>query len=232
MDDALRRKDPFDVLFLGSSEAYCSFIPMEIWGEYGITSYVCSTPAQRVYQSVEYLRSAFRTQRPRIVVMVALLVLKLQPLTGMEFMAPLGISYFTLQIISYHVDVYRGKYEPERNLLRYGLLVTYLPHIFLGPIERYDKMVQALFEQRHIDWDGVSSGGARLLWGLFKKLVIAARAGVIVSAVSGDPEQFRGAYALAAMLLYAVQLYADFSGGIDLVLGVSRMLGIRLSVNI
>ena len=162
---------------------------------------------------------------------VALLVLKLQPLTGMEFMAPLGISYFTLQIISYHVDVYRGKYEPERNLLRYGLFVTYLPHIFLGPIERYDKMVPALFEQRHIDWDGVSSGGARLLWGLFKKLVIAARAGVIVSAVSGDPEQFRGAYALAAMLLYAVQLYADFSGGIDLVLGVSRMLGIRLSEN-
>ena len=67
-------ENSIDVLFLGSSEAYCSFIPMEIWGEYGITSYVCSTPAQRVYQSVEYLRSAFRTQRPRIVVMVALAV--------------------------------------------------------------------------------------------------------------------------------------------------------------
>ena len=161
---------------------------------------------------------------------LALLAVKLQPVTGWTFFAVMGISYFTLQIISYHVDIYRGRYAPERNLLKYALYVTYLPHIFLGPIERWESFRENL-ENRRISWDGISRGGARALWGLFKKRAIASRAGVIVSAISADPEQFRGAYALAAMLLYSVQLYADFSGGIDMALGVSQMLGIRLSEN-
>lgn len=159
-----------------------------------------------------------------------LVAVKVQPLTPLSFAAPLGISYFTLQIISYHVDIYRGKYAPERSLLRYGLFVTYLPHIFLGPIERYDSFAPNL-GKRTLGWENLSLGGQRILWGLFKKLVIATRAGVLVGAISGDPETYRGAYALAAMLLYSVQLYADFSGGIDMVLGVSKMLGITMSEN-
>ena len=161
---------------------------------------------------------------------LALLTVKLQPVTGWAVSAAMGISYFTLQIISYNVDIYRGKYAPERNFLKYTLFVSYLPHIFLGPIARYD-VFRSNLENRRINWDGISGGAARALWGLFKKLAIASRAGVIVSAISADPEQFRGAYALAAMLLYSVQLYADFSGGIDMALGVSQMLGIRLSEN-
>ncbi|MBD5491698.1 MAG: MBOAT family protein [Lachnospiraceae bacterium] len=147
-----------------------------------------------------------------------------------SIIAPIGISYFTLQIIAYHVDLYRGKYEPEKNILLFGLFVTWLPHIFIGPIEPYPRMCAALVE-RHINGDGILKGAVRSLWGLFKKLVIAARLGVIVSTISTDPEQFNGAYALAAMLFYAIQLYADFSGGIDIVLGVSRMLGVRMSEN-
>lgn len=160
-----------------------------------------------------------------------LLMVKLQPVTGMAFAAPLGVSYFTLRILSYNIDVFRDKYVPEKNLLRYGLYVTYLPALFLGPIERYDRFQKAAFEDRRITWDNFSAGAARLLWGMFKKLAIASRAGVIVGTISAAPEQFRGAYALLAMLMYSVQLYADFSGGIDMVLGVSRMLGIRLSEN-
>ncbi|MCM1541252.1 MAG: hypothetical protein NC121_08320 [Blautia sp.] len=144
--------------------------------------------------------------------------------------APLGISYFTLQIMAYHIDLYNGKYEPEKNMLRFGLFVTWLPHMFIGPIEPYPRMRAAL-EERHMGGDGLLKGAVRSLWGLFKKLVIAARLGVVVSAISADPEQFNGAFALAAMLFYAVQLYADFSGGIDIVLGVSRMLGLRMSEN-
>jgi len=162
---------------------------------------------------------------------LALTIVKAQPVLGWEFVAPLGISYFTLQIIGYNVDVYRGKYAPEKNLFRYVFFVTYIPHLFIGPIEPYDKMRAAAFENRRITWDGISEGAARFLWGLFKKLVIAARAGVIVGAISADPEQFRGAYALAAMLMYSIQLYTDFSGGIDMVLGGSRMLGIAMSEN-
>lgn len=147
-----------------------------------------------------------------------------------SIIAPVGISYFTLQIIAYHVDLYRGRYEPEKNLLRFGLFVTWLPHIFIGPIEPYPRMRAAL-EERHISVDHFLKGAVRSLWGLFQKLLIASRLGVIVSAVSADPDRYDGAFALAAMLLYAVQLYADFSGGIDIVLGVSRMLGIRMSEN-
>lgn len=166
-----------------------------------------------------------------VLLTLPLLLLRAQHwLPWQSIIPPIGISYFTLQIIAYHVDLYRGKYEPEKNLLKFGLFVTYLPHIFIGPIELYPRMCAAL-EERHISGDGFLKGATRGLWGLFKKLVIAARLGVIVSAISADPEQFNGAYALAAMLLYAVQLYADFSGGIDIVLGVSRMLGIRMSEN-
>lgn len=161
---------------------------------------------------------------------LALVTVKLQPLTGWELLAPMGISYFTLQIIAYNADVYKGEYPPEKNFLRYALHITYFPHIVIGPIEPYPAMVKSL-QQRRITWDGISLGAARAVWGLFKKYVIAARVGVIVGTVSGDPELYRGPYALAAVLLYSLQLYADFSGGIDLVLGASRMLGIRLSEN-
>ncbi|MCM1189240.1 MAG: hypothetical protein NC541_08070 [bacterium] len=166
-----------------------------------------------------------------VLLALPLLFFRIQRFTPWQsIIAPLGISYFTLQIIAYHVDLYLGKYEPEKNLLRFGLFVTYLPHIFIGPIEPYPTMRAAL-EERHINGDSFLKGAVRALWGLFKKLVIAARLGVIVSAISAKPEEFNGAYALAAMLLYAIQLYADFSGGIDIVLGVSRMLGIRMSEN-
>ena len=160
-----------------------------------------------------------------------LVLVKLQPVTGLHLISVMGISYFTLQIISYNADVYRGKYEAERNLFRYALYVTYLPHLFLGPIDRYDTMRRALVEDRRITLDGVLEGAARAVWGGFKKLVIASRLAVITGAISAAPDKYRGAYALAAMLFYAVQLYADFSGGMDMVLGISRMLGVRLSEN-
>ncbi len=160
-----------------------------------------------------------------------LLLLKLTPVTGLSLLAPMGISYFTLRIIGYMADVYRGVQAPEANLFRYGLNMTYLPHLFLGPIEPYSSMANALFADRRITWSGIADGLVRIAWGGFKKLVIAARLGVVIAAITKDPTAFRGAYALAACLLYSVQLYADFSGGIDMVLGLSRALGIRLSEN-
>ncbi len=159
-----------------------------------------------------------------------LVLLKLQPITGLSLLAPMGVSYFSLQIISYLVDIYQGKIQPETGIVKYCLYVTYLPHLFLGPIEPYEKMQLAL-SQRKFSWDGISCGLARVLWGLFKKLTIAARAGLVISAISGDTQAYRGGYALLAMLLYSAQLYADFSGGMDVVLGVSQMLGLSLSEN-
>ena len=159
-----------------------------------------------------------------------LVLLKLQPVTGMELISAMGVSYFSLQLIAYNVDVGKGKYPPEKNFYRFALFVTYLPHLFIGPIEPYGRF-QAAMGERKITWEGLLHGGARALWGLLKKLVIAARLGVIIGAVSAEPQTYGGAYALLAMVLYSLQLYSDFSGGMDTVLGVSEMLGVKLSEN-
>ena len=206
---------------------------LAVYAGYGMAGFVCLVSAVLLSYGAALLMSKHRWLLwPCILVYAGVLaLLKLQPLTGMELPAILGISYFTLKIISYNVDVYRGEYPAERNLFRYGFYVTYLPQIYLGPIERYDVFRANAFENRCITWDGISSGAVRVLWGLFKKLTIAARAGVIVSTISGSPEEYRGAFALLAMVLYSVQLYADFSGGIDIVIGLSRMLGIGVSEN-
>lgn len=160
-----------------------------------------------------------------------LLFFKGQHLAGLNIAAPLGVSYFALMLISYNVDVYRGKFEAEKSLFRFAACITYMPHLFMGPIEGYDTLAPNLFEKRRVSWDGISAGATRFAWGLFKKLVIAARAGTIIAAISADPEKYRGGYALVAMLLYSVQLYSDFSGGMDMVIGGSRILGVTLSEN-
>lgn len=157
-----------------------------------------------------------------------LVMIKLEPYTALGLLAPMGISYFALRIISYNVDVYREKIQPEQNLFCYALYVTYLPYMYLGPIERYDPQ---RFRHSAPSWECFWNGVVRILWGAFKKLVIAARIGVITSAIAADTEQYRGLFALSAMLLYSVQLYADFSGGIDMVLGISGILGVPLSEN-
>lgn len=162
---------------------------------------------------------------------VSLLLLKLQPVTGISWISAVGLSYFTLQIISYNADIYKGKHPPEKNLFYYALHITWIPHILLGPIERYDAMVPQLRSREKLGWDGISQGVARILWGLFKKLVIAGRISVIISAISADTGKFSGAFAALAMLLYSLQLYSDFSGGIDMVLGASQMLGVTMSEN-
>lgn len=158
-----------------------------------------------------------------------LTALRLQPVAGVTvLLAPLGISYFTLQLIGYNVDVYRGKYPAEQNFLRYALFITYLPHLFIGPIEGYNP---GIFQNRRMSWEKAVDGAIRVMWGFVKKYVIAARVGVVIASISAQPETYRGGFALLAMVLYSVQLYADFSGGMDMVLGLSKMLGITLSEN-
>lgn len=160
----------------------------------------------------------------------ALFFTKALPYTEISLAVPLGISYYSMQAISYIVDVYKGKYPPEKSLYRFALYILYLPHLYIGPIERYNKMAETLYVKRKFTWDNISNGALRLLFGMFKKFVIAGRAGIIISTISGD-EKYTGAYALLAMLTYSIQLYCDFSGGIDMVLGVSKILGIKMSEN-
>ena len=201
-----------------------------IYGSYGLggLAFLAGASALSYLAARLHRKAPWLTWISILLTAAALVLLKVQPYTTLCFMAPLGISYYTLRLISYNADVARGNRQPEKNAFAFGLYAFYLPYLFMGPIERYDPH---RFRKARLSWEGLLQGGARILWGAFKKLVIAARLGVVIGTVTGDTEAYRGLYALLAMVLYSVQLYADFSGGIDMVLGVSRILSIPLSEN-
>ena len=164
---------------------------LAVYTGYGLSGLVCLLGAVLI----SYL-SALWTERFRGAAWIGiginavmLTFFKVQHMTGLNLAAPLGVSYFTLMLIAYNADVLMGKYPAERNLIRFAACLTYFPHLLLGPIEGYGALAPSLFENRRVSWDGISIGAARFFWGLFKKLVVAARAGVIVSAISADPEQ-------------------------------------------
>ena len=183
--------------------------------------------------AAKYLKTKYKklVLSGTIIVNLAILVfMKFLPYTNFSILAPLGISYYTLQIISYLVDVYKGKYEPETNFFNFTLFIMYIPHLFIGPISRYDDMKKNLLAKRKITANNIFDGLLRICWGLIKKFVIAGRTAILISTISGSTE-YSGGYALLAMIIYSINLYADFSGGIDIVLGVSKMLGIDLVEN-
>ena len=149
-----------------------------------------------------------------------------------NIIVPLGVSYYTFQVVSYLIDVYRNKYKPERNIAKYFLYTMYFPYLFIGPINRYDDISKTLFEtDKKFNSQSAYNGILRIGWGFFKKLIISNRINVLISATTQNPNEYNGAFALFAMLLYSIQLYADFSGGIDIVLGFSKVLQINLKEN-
>lgn len=152
-------------------------------------------------------------------------------LSFMTLALPMGISFYTFQAIGYLVDVYRGTVPAERNLLKFGLFISFFPQLVQGPISRFGDLSRTLCEPHA--WDGrrVSFGLQRMLWGYFKKMVIADRVLAGVSTIVGSPETYGGAYALVGMLLYTLELYADFTGGIDITIGVSEALGVVVQEN-
>ncbi len=146
-----------------------------------------------------------------------------------NIVAPLGISYYTLQVVAYLVDVYKGKYESEKNFFSYALFLFYFPCLFIGPIHRYEDAKKNLLQKRKIKKDDIWNGLIQIMVGLFKKLVIAGRASIIVGYFSSTHQD--GISILFSCLCYSILLYSDFSGGIDIVMGGSRILGVPLKEN-
>ncbi len=161
----------------------------------------------------------------------AMAFLKYYPaLSGMQLFLPLGLSYFTFQSAGYLIDVYRGKAEAQKNPLRAWLFIGYFPQLTQGPISTWKELGGQLMTGRHFDPDSFASGFLLLLWGYFKKMVIADRlAGVTDALLKG--EALPGWFILGGVILYAIRLYLDFSGGMDVIRGVSRMLRIELPEN-
>ena len=144
---------------------------------------------------------------------------------------PLGISYYTLMSVSYITDVYRGKYKAENNYFRLLLFVSYFPHIMEGPFDRFDALDEQFRQEHKFSYEQMKNGALLIMFGFFKKLVIADRAGVIVSGLFEKSDSLGGTAIFLAVLLYTLQLYADFSGCIEIVSGTSELFGIKLAEN-
>lgn len=154
-----------------------------------------------------------------------------EPVPVLKILMPLGISYYTLMGISYITDRYRGTAYHYKNPLLLLLYLGYFPHIVEGPFDRYDSLCSQLREPHYFDYDNVKNGGIRFIWGIFKKVVVADRAGLIVNTIFSDTAAYSGSVELFAVILYTLQIYAEFSGCMDMVCGASQMLGIRISEN-
>lgn len=154
-----------------------------------------------------------------------------QPLSFMNFAMPLGISFYTFQSMGYIIDVYRGTCEVEDNIFKLGLFISFFPQVIQGPISRFKDLSQTLYLEHDFVYKQVSFGLQRVLWGYFKKLVIADRILVAVNTLIQDPVTYDGIFVFVGMVFYAIELYADFTGGIDITIGIAQMLGIHLTEN-
>ena len=149
----------------------------------------------------------------------------------LNLLLPMGISFYIFQSVGYLIDVYRGKTQAEKNIFRYTLFVSFFPQLVQGPISRFDELAKDLYQAHPFDRKALISGAQRILWGYFKKMVIADRLLVAVTAIIDHPADRNGAFVFAGMVFYAAQLYCDFTGGIDITIGIAEMLGIRVTEN-
>lgn len=144
---------------------------------------------------------------------------------------PIGISFFTLQAVSYVVDVYRGVISAEDNLGRLALFMSFFPQMVEGPICRYRDTAEQLWNVSRLTWKNLSSGSLRILYGLTKKVLIADRLNLMIDTVFASYSAYQGGVIAIAAVCYTIQLYMDFSGTMDVVLGTAELFGVTLPEN-
>lgn len=152
-------------------------------------------------------------------------------ITYVDVILPLGISFYTFQAIGYLMDVYWKKASAQKNFFKFALFVSFFPQLSQGPISRYNDLSETLYAEKDFDAKNVRFGLERILWGYFKKLVIADRLSFAVSTITGTPSEYTGTFVFIGMILYAVQLYADFTGGIDITIGIAQVFGVKVQEN-
>lgn len=150
---------------------------------------------------------------------------------ALNLLIPIGLSFYTLQAIAYMTDIYRGKYRADSNFAQFMLFMSYFPQIVQGPIARHDQLAEQLYEGHNFDYKRCTFGLQLVLWGFMKKLIIADRLAIPVNAIFDHYENYSGLLVLLAAVGYSLQVYADFSGGMDIARGVSQILGIELQLN-
>jgi len=151
--------------------------------------------------------------------------------TTLDIIIPVGLSFYTFQTIGYTLDVYRKKIEPSQDLLKFLCFVSFFPQLVAGPIERASKLLPQFSKQRTFKFDKAKDGLRQVLWGLFKKIVVADNIGVAVFAIYNHPENYGSLTIIYGAFLFLFQLYADFSGYSDIAIGTAKLFGFDLSTN-
>ena len=151
--------------------------------------------------------------------------------TTLNIIVPVGLSFYTFQTMSYTIDVYRKNIKPTHNLLQFLCFVSFFPQLVAGPIERASRLLPQFKTARTFNYTKAKDGLRQVLWGLFKKIVVADNLGVAVSAIYASPEDFSSVTIVYAAVLFWFQLYCDFSGYADVAIGSARMMGFNLSMN-
>jgi alginate O-acetyltransferase complex protein AlgI len=153
------------------------------------------------------------------------------PVPFLKILLPIGLSFHTFQAMSYTIEVYRGNQKPERHFGIYALYVMFYPQLVAGPIERPQNILHQFYEVKKFDFDNISAGLKLILWGFFKKLVIADRLGIYVDSIYNNSQQHTGNTLLLATVFFAFQIYCDFSGYSDIAIGAARIMGFKLMTN-
>jgi len=149
----------------------------------------------------------------------------------LEIILPIGISFYTFQTMSYTIDIYRRQLEPSESLLDYLAFVSFFPQLVAGPIERARHLLPQLQKPRTVSWEQTTSGVQQIVCGFFKKIVIADSAALIVAEAYSAPDEASGARLVMATILFAFQIYCDFSAYSDIAIGTARLFGIQLMQN-
>lgn len=149
----------------------------------------------------------------------------------LSILLPIGLSFHTFQAMSYTIEVYRGRQKPERNFGIYALYVMFYPQLVAGPIERPQNVLPQFHQKHSFNYDDVVTGLRKMLWGYFKKLVVADRLAIYVNTVFHHPEKHSAITLIIAIIFFSFQIYCDFSGYSDIALGTARVMGYKLMVN-
>jgi alginate O-acetyltransferase complex protein AlgI len=149
----------------------------------------------------------------------------------LQVILPIGISFYTFHGLSYVIDIYKNRIEPEKNIVSYSLFVSYFPLLVAGPIERATHLLPQIKKKRVFNYNQAVDGLRQILWGLFKKMVIADNCAEYANLIFDNPNHYNGSSLLFGAIFFAFQIYGDFSGYSDIALGTSKLFGIDLLKN-
>jgi D-alanyl-lipoteichoic acid acyltransferase DltB (MBOAT superfamily) len=144
---------------------------------------------------------------------------------------PVGISFYTFQALSYSIDVYRGKIEPTKDIVAFFAFISFFPQLVAGPIERATNLLPQFLKKREFNYDNAVDGMRQILWGLFKKIVVADNCAVYVDQVFSTYTEQTGSTLLLAAIFFTFQIYGDFSGYSDIAIGTAKLFGVKLMRN-